>query len=72
MPKFDIKNERAKRNKSLLQRIKDGDSGALIPPSATFFPPRPIIQKDDQAIQEIYGTPAPISKTDESEVSNEK
>lgn len=41
----DDKTKRAKRNQDLIERMKKGESLALIDVMATRFPPRPIIKK---------------------------
>ena len=45
---------RMKENADLVRRMKDGQSLSRIPQSATFFPPRPVIEKDKEAQNRLY------------------
>ena len=47
--------KRAEHNRQLLEKMRKGESLALIPTQATWFPPRPIIQKDQKAMGRLYG-----------------
>lgn len=53
----DIKsrNLRKERNADLLRRMRNGEQLASFNSYASWFPPRPIIQKDIHALQELYG-----------------
>lgn len=42
--------KRKKRNEDLLRRVRAGESTALIDAMATRFPPRPKIEKNEDAI----------------------
>ena len=46
---------RKERNADLLRRMRNGDQLASFNSYASWFPPRPIIQKDIHALQELYG-----------------
>lgn len=46
---------RRAENKSLLDRLRRGESLARVDVEATHWPPRPLIKKDPQAIARIYG-----------------
>lgn len=46
---------RKKRNDELLLRFKNGESMALIDATATWFPPRPIIKKDEKEVERLFG-----------------
>ena len=53
------KKKRKEINDSIIRRLKTGD--ALQDPSRlTWFPPRPIIEKDKEAVRSIYGKDAKI------------
>lgn len=44
---MDSEKKRIKQsNDSILSRLKRGESLATVPPEATWFPPRPLIEKD--------------------------
>jgi hypothetical protein len=45
---------RREKNKSLLERVERGESVSLIPPSATHYPPRPVIKKDRALVEKLY------------------
>jgi hypothetical protein len=53
----DIKcrNLRKERNADILRRMRNGEQLASFNSYASWFPPRPIIQKDIHALQELYG-----------------
>ena len=46
---------RNKRNKSIIERLMRGETLATVPQSATWFPPRPIIKKNQEALGKLYG-----------------
>jgi hypothetical protein len=46
---------RKERNADILRRMRNGDQLASFNSYASWFPPRPIIQKDIHALQELYG-----------------
>jgi hypothetical protein len=43
------------RNASLLRRMEDGDELTSFNSNASWFPPRPIIKKNNEAIERLYG-----------------
>lgn len=49
------RNLRKERNADLLRRMRNGEQLASFNSYASWFPPRPIIQKDMHALQELYG-----------------
>lgn len=51
----DQKQQRNQHNKEILDKLKKGESTQLIPTHMTWFPPRPIIKKDEKHIKELYG-----------------
>ncbi|MCX6128971.1 MAG: hypothetical protein NTX25_07890 [Proteobacteria bacterium] len=52
---YNSRSLRRERNSELLRRMRNGDQLASFNSQASWFPPRPIIQKDSLAIQELYG-----------------
>jgi hypothetical protein len=52
---FKCRSLRKERNADLLRRMRNGDQLASFNSHASWFPPRPIIQKDITALQELYG-----------------
>jgi hypothetical protein len=49
------RNLRKERNADILRRMRNGDQLASFNSYASWFPPRPIIQKDIHAVKELYG-----------------
>ncbi len=50
-----VEKARAERNKELCEKVKNNQYiEPLMPASATWFPPRPIIKKDHEAIRDLY------------------
>ena len=49
---FDQK--RRERNSELVRRMRDGDSLTSFSNASSWFPPRPIIQKDSAEIAKLY------------------
>lgn len=47
---------RSDRNRNLIQRMKDGEELNQFDAQASWFPPRPIIKKDKNAISKLYGS----------------
>ena len=53
----EVEEERRKRkNADVISRMRSGDPLVLIPISDTWFPPRPLVTKDRESIQKLYGT----------------
>lgn len=44
-----------KSNASILRRLQRGESLANVPPEATWFPPRPLLSKNKEDIEKLYG-----------------
>lgn len=57
---MDIKEKRKNRNKDLIERLKRGESTQLIPTQMTWYPPRPIIKKDNEIVKQLYGDTAKV------------
>lgn len=50
----DDKERRAKENKALIEKMRRGESLKTVNISSTWFPPRPIIKKNKDAINKLY------------------
>ncbi|MBQ47544.1 MAG: hypothetical protein CMP10_08745 [Zetaproteobacteria bacterium] len=50
-----IKDLRAERNAEILQKMHDGEPLSSFSSAASWFPPRPIISKDGEAVKSLYG-----------------
>ncbi len=55
----DIETRRRHENEDVIRRLKRGESLTRFPITSSWFPPRPIIQKDPKAIAAIYGDEEP-------------
>jgi hypothetical protein len=53
-----LKEIRLEHNRDVLQRLKSGDSLQSFDSIASWFPARPVIQKDATAITKLYGQKA--------------
>jgi hypothetical protein len=47
-------DKRREHNQDLLRRMRSGESLRTVDSRASWFPPRPIIQKDQEAISRLY------------------
>jgi hypothetical protein len=66
------KETRKKANEELLRKMKSGESLKMVSVQSTWFPPRPIIKKNEDKIKELYGDNASIvGVTDENNENNE-
>jgi len=45
---------RSEENEAVIARMRAGCSHSLVPPQATWWPPRPIIEKDKDAVKRLY------------------
>ena len=52
---FNSQSLRRERNADLLRQMQNGEQMASFNSYASWFPPRPIIQKDSSAIHKLYG-----------------
>ncbi len=66
-PKSDKKNEelRKKRNQELIKRMREGDALRTVDSFSSWFPPRPIVKKDAEALAKLY----PKAKTEPENVT---
>ena len=48
-------NLRRERNADLIRRIQAGESTSSFNSFSSWYPPRPIIEKNNEAIQKLYG-----------------
>lgn len=62
------RNLRKERNTDILRRMRGGEQLASFNSYASWFPPRPIIQKDIHALQELYGSDVVAMNAAHSEV----
>ncbi len=54
----DVKDKdllRREHNQELIRRMRQGDSLTAYDSKSSWFPPRPIIEKDSEAITKLYG-----------------
>jgi hypothetical protein len=49
------KEQIKKSNEEVIRKMKVGESLAVIPPSATWFPPRAVIVKDIKEVKKLFG-----------------
>ncbi len=49
------KFNRKKHNREIVQRMKSGETLHRYNAQSSWFPPRPIIKKDEEAIKSLYG-----------------
>lgn len=49
---------RRERNAELLRRMNTGESLSSFNSFSSWYPPRPIIEKNDEAIEKLYGNVA--------------
>lgn len=49
-----VSERRSDENEEIIDRMRKGCSHSLVPPQATWWPPRPIIEKDKDAIKRLY------------------
>jgi hypothetical protein len=54
----DLGSIRKKHNEDLIRRLRAGEPLQRFDSRASWFPPRPIIEKDDKAIAKLYSTGA--------------
>jgi len=52
---MDNKERIKKANKDIIERMRRGDSLVAMPAEATWFPPRPLIQKNKNDVERLYG-----------------
>ena len=58
---------RRERNARLTDLVKAGEPiPPLVPPEATFFPPRRVIEKDEGAIERIFGEGADSGEAEDA------
>ncbi|MFY7927376.1 MAG: hypothetical protein ACOVS5_00765 [Oligoflexus sp.] len=49
------KSLRRERNSDLIRRMRNGDQLSSFNSYSSWFPPRPIIEKDQNALEKLYG-----------------
>ena len=65
MKEKSLKFSRKKRNAEIIEKMKRGESLKLYDNSASWFPPRPTIPKDPEAIAKLYPKEEDIQTTTE-------
>ncbi len=60
---------RKKHNQQLIRRMKEGDPLKSFDSFSSWFPPRPIIEKDSDAVKRLYGQKTEVMKS-EKKVAN--
>jgi len=64
---MDQKEARLKaHNKRLLEELNEGYSGCPLPITEYFYPPRPIIKKDKDALEFVHRKKATLGLVEES------
>lgn len=53
--RLKIHSLRKERNEHIVERLKNGDSLSSFNSQASWFPPRPLVQKDLIALKRLYG-----------------
>ena len=51
-----VQSLREERNADVIRRMKGGDQLSSFNSYSSWFPPRPIIEKDKKAVKSLYGT----------------
>lgn len=55
------RNLRKERNSDVIRRMRNGDQLSSFNSYSSWFPPRPVIEKDGDAVQKLYGqAPRPL------------
>ena len=62
-----LEQRRRDHNADLVRRMKDGEALTSFDSTSSWFPPRPIVQKDQRAIDRLYGDHEGKNSADESE-----
>ena len=66
-----VKTLRKERNADVIRRMQSGDQLSSFNSYSSWFPPRPIIEKDSKAVKALYGTaPKPLKNVTPSSPSN--
>jgi hypothetical protein len=63
---FHPKSSREKHNQDIIERMKSGDTLQRYTAQSSWFPPRPVIKKDSQAIEILYGATPKEQNGDET------
>jgi hypothetical protein len=63
---------RKKHNMDLIRRMRDGDPLKSFDSRASWFPPRPVIEKDEKAVAKLYGKAKGRRHDDEIVVAEQK
>lgn len=60
---------RKQHNLDLMRRMRGGESLNAYDSKASWYPPRPVIKKDDKEISRVYDSKAVVTKSWEPEVA---
>ena len=66
------KDARKEHNRDLIRRMRNGDSLTSYDSTASWFPPRPCIEKDEKEMVRLYGNAALKSESSQIPVEKEK
>ncbi|MFW7381435.1 MAG: hypothetical protein ACOH5I_21680 [Oligoflexus sp.] len=67
-----VRNFRKERNNDLIRRMQNGDQLTSFNSYSSWYPPRPIIQKDPKAVRELYGSAPHGGNHDHDKCEQEK
>lgn len=57
---------RTNHNRELIRRMQDGDSLSSFDSQSSWYPPRPILEKDKEAVSRLYGSGSKEPRVPES------
>ena len=63
---------RRERNSDLIRRMRNGESLTSYDSAASWFPPRPVIEKDKNAMSQLYGKDKPRKSSGIAEAKDEQ
>ncbi len=55
---YKSRNLRRERNSELVRRMRSGESLSSFNAFSSWYPPRPVIEKDSEALHRLYGEDA--------------
>lgn len=57
---------RTNHNRELLKRMEAGESLSSFDSQSSWFPPRPVLEKDQEAVKRLYGNASTTNRVPES------
>ena len=63
---------RTTHNRELIKRMQDGDSLSSFDSQSSWYPPRPILEKDKDAVSRLYGAGSKEPRVPESVLDRAK